>query len=151
VAGQTGERAAKRTEIIEPLVTEDGRLVFDRDRASEFLGDIVSTLIAVGGSVRIVSDRVLMGKLPEDGDGRREPVGQTVGLVVEYTTQGPLHKESLTLHLVGSMYEEQAAAAPPQGPSLAEAMAGATADEEPVDAPELEDDETGQKGEEEAG
>jgi hypothetical protein len=124
VAGQTGERAPKRTEIIEPLVTEDGRLVFDRDRAADYLGDVVSTLLTVGGQVRIVADRVLVGLLPEDGEGRREPVGQTVGIVVEYTTQGPLHKQSLTLRLVSDMLEEQAAPRPePAGESLAAAMA----------------------------
>jgi hypothetical protein len=144
VAGQTGERAPKRTEIIEPLVTEDGRLVFDRDRASDYLGDIVSTLLTVGGQVRIVADRVLLGLLPEDGEGRREPVGQTVGIVVEYTTQGPLHKQSLTLRMVSDMFEEQAGPrAEPQAPdvSLADAMAaGGDEDDEDDDVKGFEEE-----------
>jgi hypothetical protein len=135
VAGQTGERGVKRTEILEPLVTEDGQLVFDRRRAIEHLEDMLSTLIAVGGSVRIVSDRVLVGKLPADAAGFREPIGQTVGLVVEYSTQAPLHHESLTLYMLGSLDDGA-----PAGPSLADEMAAGG--DEPDE--ELEQDETGQ-------
>jgi hypothetical protein len=120
--------AAKRTEIIEPIVTEDGELVFNIDRARDYLDHLLSTLLVVGGAVRIVSDRVLIGKLPPDGAGRREPMGATVGLIIEWTAAAPLHDVSATMDLLARSgadedeEEEESEPAPALMDELAEGL-----------------------------
>jgi hypothetical protein len=127
VAGETG--SAKRTEIIEPVVTDDGRMVFDMDRAEAHLGHLLSTLLVVGGSARIIADRVKVGSLPPDGGGRREPLGMTVGLVVEWTAAAPLHEVSATLELLSRGEEPEPELAPALTDELAAGLEGGGQDE----------------------
>lgn len=123
--------SAKRTEIIEPLITEDGEMFFNTDRARDYLEHLLSTLLVVGGSARIVADRVLIGKLPPDGSGRREPMGATVGLVIEWSAAGPLHERSATLDLLARSGDDEEPEEPPA--PLLDELADGLGDEEQDD------------------
>lgn len=97
--GDTSRSAgAKRTYIIEPLVDgESGEIVQNRPKAQQILDDLLGTVWTVGGSIRVAADRVLVGELPPETEGgRAEPLGETVGLIIEYSASAPLHRSSLT-------------------------------------------------------
>lgn len=86
--------SAQRTIIIEPL--ENG--AFDRQEAADTLSDLLGTLITLGGKVEILADRVKIGELPPEREGKMpEPLGVTVGLVISYRTLPVLNKESITI------------------------------------------------------
>jgi hypothetical protein len=115
--------AVKRTYIIEAILDPDtGEVVQDLARAERVVFQLLNSLWAVGGSVRIAADRVKVGELPAPDGGRKEPLGETVGLVIEYHVNTPLNRESLTAHLADQAYlavepeEEPAPAAAPVEP-----------------------------------
>lgn len=91
--------AAKRTWVIEPLRhPETGEQVVDEQRLEDLLGQLIATLIAVGGLVEIVADRVKVGTLP---DG--EPLAETLGFVVKWRTIPVLHARSMTAGLMDAV------------------------------------------------
>jgi hypothetical protein len=91
--------SVKRTIIIEPGVDPDtGEVYLRLPEALARLERLMGTLAEVGGQLRVVADRVKTGELP--GSPRADVLGETVGFVIEYDSQAPLHKRSLTQHMM---------------------------------------------------
>lgn len=85
--------SAQRTIIIEP--DEYGE--FDHERAVGQLLDLLGTLKTLGGKAEILADRVKIGELPPEHEGKMpEPLGETVGLVISYRTLPMLNAVSIT-------------------------------------------------------
>lgn len=116
--------AMKRTFIIEPQLDENGELIQQRGKAELITLDLLNFLWSGGGSIRIVADRVKLGVLPGPD---REPLADTVGLVIEFDAAVPMHKESFTEALLNAAFSdddgEPAAPAP-----LSEAVASPAGD-----------------------
>lgn len=91
---------AKRTWVIEPIIDEQGDQVVDERKLEDLLGRLIGTLIATGGLVEIVADRVKIGELP---DG--EPLAETLGFVVKWRTIPVLHERSMTKALMDHVLE----------------------------------------------
>lgn len=110
--------AARRTYIIEPEHDEQGAPVLDEAALWTLLQQLIPTLIAVGGKIEIVADRVKIGELPpEPGkDGPGEPLAQTLGFLVNWRTVPKLEASPLTSRLmdyaVDAIEKEQASVAP---------------------------------------
>lgn len=94
MGGQGAGPQTKRAFYVRTLVVEEdalGNVVRDEygivstyktaEAAEQWLGEILTTLLTVGGTVAIRSDRVKVGQV---GD---EPLAQTFGLVAEWTPQ----------------------------------------------------------------
>lgn len=97
MSAQTGAQLppkVKRTFILEPRVV-DGAYEPPRELLNTTLGDLIGAGWAIGGIIRIVFDRIEIATL-EGG----EPLGQTVGAVVEYEARAPLHDSPMTIALL---------------------------------------------------
>lgn len=108
----------KRTYVLDGVIGEDGEVVQPRARAQQIVDDFMSAGWSVGGAIRIVFDRVKVGELPPTAPGApREPLAETVGVVIEYQANTPLNGESMTARLLERAYaeEEEPAAAPVAG------------------------------------
>lgn len=90
---------ARRTFIIEPVAGEDGVPGVDEESLWKLLQQLVPTLIAIGGKVTIVADRVKLGDLPEEG-GQREPIAETVGFLTRWEAVPKLREQPLTSTLM---------------------------------------------------
>lgn len=89
-------RAGERTVLIEPLYDEDGLMAADRARAAEVVNDLLGALLALGGRLEVLADRVKLGELPGAHDGKPTILAETVGLIVRYTPSAPLNEHSVT-------------------------------------------------------
>jgi hypothetical protein len=85
--------SSTRTIIIEPLPSGE----FDHERAADVLSDLLGTLKILGGKVEVLADRIKVGELPPEREGKfAEPLGETVGLVISYRTLPALNEKSIT-------------------------------------------------------
>lgn len=98
----------KRTYVLEgEFDAESGEIVQPRARAQQLVDDFMSSGWSVGGAIRIVFDRVKVGELaPAEKGGPREPLAETVGVVIEYQANTPLNAESMTARLLEGAYSE---------------------------------------------
>jgi hypothetical protein len=110
--GNVQQPKVKRTIVLEPLLGDDGRIVKQRAEAEEAILDLLGSLWTVGGILRIVADRVKIGDLPGTETSSPEPLGETVGLIIEYQANTALNKASVTAALMDSVHEGNEPASP---------------------------------------
>jgi hypothetical protein len=133
----------KRTYVVEAGMDPDtGGVAQDREKVNQIVSDLLGSLWTVGGAVRIVADRVHVGDLPPDSaGGRPEPLGETVGMVIEYQASTPLNKASLTARLLDEAMPELPAELVDEPAARADdAFEEATLADEPADADGDEDE-----------
>lgn len=127
----------KRTLIFTADLDESGEIVQPRLKVEQAVLDLLGALWSVGGIVRIVADRVRMGELPPDGQGRREPLAETLGVFIEYQANTPLNDESITAAMLEAAY---GAVSDIEPPGLAAELAARAASEDRTPAARAADD-----------
>lgn len=108
-------KSASRTIILEPDTGESGEWVAPEQRFWEQLRYLYGVLMAVGGKVEIVADRVKLGEIPGEG-GQPEPLAETVGFVIAWRTIPKLNERPMTVlaldYALGQQAEVDAQTAP---------------------------------------
>lgn len=99
----------KRTYVLGAQLDPDtGEIVQPEAQVEAIVLKMLAAGWVVGGAIRIVFDRVLVGELaPATPGGPREPLGETVGAVIEYQANTPLNRESMTQKLLDGAYPDE--------------------------------------------